>query len=334
MKSNEITFPSGLGFSQHQGRRDYQEDFYGFNVIGKGVSKTVVIALADGMGGHVGGATASNIAVQASLNMSAEQGEAKNKLDSKYLSEQVYEANKFLAKTIEKKPELSGMGTTLVLLTINKDGYNFASVGDSPLWVYRNDEFIRLNADHSMAPVLDDMVEVGRLTAEEARKDPKRNALRSALAGDDIELIDVSEKLIPSKAGDIIILASDGLQTLTDAEIAELISDEKTANELAQVLVEAVLAKGTRNQDNITVTVIKVSDFFSAEKIAEPTGAPRNESETVEDDPVMQPLQRPRNAKAKSVEGEKSSFGLFLIALIFLALLGYTIFRLKTGGAK
>ena len=96
-------------------------------------------------------------------------------------------------------------------------------MGDSPLWLFRDGRLRRLNADHSMAPVLASLVAAGRMTAEQAATDSKRHALRSAVMGDAIHLVDVSSQPVAVRKTDRLLLASDGLMTLVDEEIERIL---------------------------------------------------------------------------------------------------------------
>ncbi len=164
-------------------------------------------------------------------------------------------ANNALSSAIDAHPALAGMGTTVVAAVISQRGLEWISVGDSPLWLFREGQLRRLNADHSMAAVFADLVAVGRMTEEEAATDPKRHALRSAVMGDEIHLIDVSSQPVALKCGDRVILASDGLMTLADEEIARILQTMQDAplSEIAEALIQAVEDATHPHQDNTTV---------------------------------------------------------------------------------
>jgi protein phosphatase len=116
-----------------------------------------------------------------------------------------------------------------------------------------------LNEDHSLAPALDQMAAEGRMTVEEARNDPRRHMLRSALTGETIELIDVSKKPLSLEPGDYVVLASDGIHTIDDAEISRVITAyaEDGPNAVAGALIRAVEQVKDPHQDNITVIVVR-----------------------------------------------------------------------------
>ena len=241
---------------QIRGKRSYQEDDYGFLdacAPGKDGNEHTLLLVADGMGGHVGGAAASGllrkIFVEAYPRAS---GSIVDRLQGCLQS-----ANAAMADAIAQNPELDSMGSTLVAAVVSSEGLNWISVGDSPLWVFRKGTLERLNADHSMAPVLADLVATGRMTEEEADRDPIRHSLRSAVMGDDIHLTDVSPQPVPVEKGDRLLLASDGLMTLGDREIAGILEETQDASleDSATALIRAVEAAGNPRQDNTTLLV-------------------------------------------------------------------------------
>ena len=224
---------------QIPGGREYQEDDYG--LIERGDPDTdggEVLLLADGMGGHVSGDTASRMVVKTFAETFHDtEGPIPDRLRACLTA-----ANDALAEATDENPELKGMGSTVVAAVISQHGLDWISVGDSPLWLFLNGKLHRLNADHSMAPVLANLVAVGRMTEEEAATDSNRHALRSAVMGDEIHLIDVSSQPIAIRKSDRLLLASDGVMTLEDEEIARIIENKHDAplEEVAEALIHAV----------------------------------------------------------------------------------------------
>ena len=235
---------------QIPGGREYQEDDYGLIERGDSGSDEVLV-IADGMGGQVSGDTASRTVVKTFIETYSDT----TGLISDRLRACLKAANNALASAIDARPELDGMGTTAVAAVISQRGLEWISVGDSPLWLFRDGQLRRLNADHSMAAVFADLVAVGRMTEEEAATDPKRHALRSAVMGDDIHLIDVSSQPVALDRDDRVVLASDGLLTLADDEIARILQTMQDAplSEVAEALIQAVEDVAHPNQDNTTV---------------------------------------------------------------------------------
>jgi serine/threonine protein phosphatase PrpC len=156
----------------------------------------------------------------------------------------------------EGNPELTGMGCTLVAAAFLDDGLVWVSVGDSPFWRFRDGGIKQLNEDHSMAPLIAQRVTAGTLSPEEAARHPDRNALRSALIGEPISKLDLRESPIRLTPGDKFLLASDGLQTLADQEIAAILAEDADALDLARKLLRAVEERNRKGQDNTTAIVV------------------------------------------------------------------------------
>jgi len=216
----------------------------------------VVAVLADGMGGHAGGALASRMACESFIKAyTVQDGPNPDRL-----IESLAAANRAIADTVDANPMLAGMGSTLVGVTFGAEGIEWVSVGDSPLLLYRRGEIALLNEDHSLAPELDRLVAAGQITEDEARRDPRRHMLRSAVTGEDIDLIDLSARPLKIEPGDYIILASDGLQTLDSTEIRRIVAAyaDDGAVAVANALIRAVEAIKDPHQDNATVIAVRL----------------------------------------------------------------------------
>ena len=239
---------------QIPGQREYQEDDYGLldgRDLGLDGREHSMLLVADGMGGHVGGATASGLL---SKTFVEQYPQASGSIVER-LRDCLAAANKALADAIAANPELDSMGSTLVAAVVSSQGLHWISVGDSPLWLFRQGKLERLNADHSMAPILAELVAKGDMTEEEAARDPRRHSLRSAVMGDDIHLIDASAQPVTVEKGDRLLLASDGLLTLSEPEIAAILQQTQDASlaDSAAALIQAVEAAEHPHQDNTTV---------------------------------------------------------------------------------
>lgn len=249
-----------------QGAREYQEDTAAFWPNGR-VPFTGAAALscawqgsfavlADGMGGHAGGALASRMACESFLNaaVTSDVGDLHDRLHAALDA-----ANAAIANKVDANPLLSGMGSTLIGAAFSQHGVEWISVGDSPLYLYRRGEIAVLNEDHSLAPELDRLVAAGRLSEAEAKRDPRRHMLRSAVTGDEIDMIDISQRPLPLEHGDYVVLASDGVETLDPQEIARVIQGYGAdgAEAVARALIRAVDAMRQPYQDNATVVVVR-----------------------------------------------------------------------------
>ena len=247
--------PPGCAAGQIQGRREEQQDSYGWvREPGHGnVPEQWVLFLADGMGGHAGGATASRIVVETFGNAFLETRRAV----SERLEESLERVNWEVGRAVRSNPALVGMGATLVAAHIsNGQLVRWLSVGDSPMWRYADGRLDRLNRDHSMTPVLGQLVELGFLTEEEAAADDRHHQLRSVVMGDEIPLKDLQDDAIELTEGEVLIVASDGLETLSVEEIAGIIAGHLAS---AATMVRALLASVRKierpRQDNATVIV-------------------------------------------------------------------------------
>ena len=257
-------FADLLAGDQIRGARSYQEDCFwlkGFAVPDPDGCDLLMV-LADGMGGHRGGAEAGRLAVSTVVDtfLKATGGVAVR------LGASLEAANAAVGRYAAEHADCAGMGCTLVACVVKDDEtVHWISVGDSPLWHLPADgggggrddgagRLERLNADHSMRPVLEEMVRQGQMTPEEAGGG---HQLRSAVTGDDLKLIDAGAVPVRLAPGDRIVLASDGLETLPDPEILRLSGGGRTAAAVVSDLLQAVEAAGKPSQDNATVVVYR-----------------------------------------------------------------------------
>lgn len=240
---------------QIPGKRPYQEDDFETIVFdGDPDGSDLLMVLADGMGGHLGGAQASGLAVSTVVE---EFSRATGGVTAR-LRASLDAANAEVGRGAADF-RYAGMGCTLVVCVVTEDETaHWISVGDSPLWRLPVDDeggaggMERLNADHSMRPIVEDLVRLGRMTPDEAAKGGA-NQLRSAVTGEELTLVDAGS--VRLGVGDRVLLASDGLETLRDEEIARLSSGRRTSPEIVSDLLGAVEAKGSPSQDNATVVV-------------------------------------------------------------------------------
>ena len=230
---------------QSRGARQVQEDAYAFSEIPDG---GILVVVADGMGGHAAGELASELALKSFI---AAFHETTGKIDNR-LRKALQAANGAIAKELQRDPKSEGMGTTLVAACVTSAGIEWISVGDSPLYLWRDKNLQRLNADHSLRPVLREMSERGENVNPD---DSSKNILRAALTGDEIALIDQSPKAVPLRERDLILVATDGIHTLSDVAIAS-INFGPDASAVAESLIQAVLDAGNPKQDNTTVAVL------------------------------------------------------------------------------
>lgn len=257
------------------GRRSSQQDAYlvppEAEEIRTARGERYLGIVADGMGGHAAGEVASAIVTDAFadcfLGQEPSAGAAVD--DGVRLDQAITVANSALASASARDPRLSGMGSTIIAASIDREGLRWASVGDSLLLLYRYPNVMRLNADHSLGALLDEQARRGQISEAEAAGNPRRHALRSALTGRSIDLRDIEGRPFEILDGDWIILASDGILSLSGDEISDIAYAHRDdpAAVMAESFIRAVEAKGRSDQDNTTVIAIAIKTDPDAQAI-------------------------------------------------------------------
>lgn len=221
----------------------------------------VVLAVADGMGGHVGGRVASTLSIRAFLSAVANAEWQTGMLDwGKRLEAGLLEANSALSRATAENPGLEGMGSTLTGTVVCEAGIGWVSIGDTALYLYREGVLTRLNEDHSFGAYLDSQVRDGLMTPEQAASDRRRNHLFYALLGDTLEHFESFSGFRSLFPGDVVIVASDGLKTISDEELAVKLGflKERTADKIVRTLLDDVAAADRDRQDNVSIVVARI----------------------------------------------------------------------------
>lgn len=254
----EVALTIDIGSAMIIGARSDQQDRLACGVGSDGSSCLAV--LADGMGGHNNGAIASELVIN---TFSHEMIEKLDEIDDinvarTQMVDTLMLANKRLQTFTTMRPESAGCGTTLLACALKNGRLSWVSVGDSSLFMLRNGKIMRLNTHHSFAEQLDAMVRKGSITRAEADAHPKRNAITSAVTGASIPHIDKGEIVVDSEL--CLIVASDGLETLSADEMADVIlsSSGHGAQQVAEDLVTCVDQKDQPEQDNISLIVMHI----------------------------------------------------------------------------
>lgn len=225
--------------------RAANEDYMGyFNTV-----NGHVFVVCDGMGGHVGGATAAQIGVE-SVRKFFEYKAYENLPEA--LRQSILYANQQIIAHAQQNPQLRGMGTTIVLLVVKEGQVWYAHVGDSRIYLQSKGKLIRLTKDHSM---VQGMVDQGLISEAEAESHPQKNQLSRALGAISTIEVDVSAAPINPAAGDIFMLCTDGLNgMLLDPIIQQTLEENLSAQHKAMKLIS--LANEAGGFDNITVQLI------------------------------------------------------------------------------
>lgn len=245
-----------FGAGQIPGARRYQEDAFRIAKLQGDDESDVLLVLADGMGGHWGGEIASRMAVSTFSRIY----EATAGTIGVRLRIALDAANMEVGRHAAENVQCRGMGCTLVACVVTGgEVAHWISVGDSPLWVLRAENagddgrFERLNEDHSMKPVLQELVRAGRMSEEEAARGPVHQ-LRSAITGDELVLVDEGKE-VSLAVGDRLVMASDGLETLREADIRGICDRSPNAARAVNDLLSEVEVVGRPSQDNATVVI-------------------------------------------------------------------------------
>ncbi|OUO33689.1 protein phosphatase [Olsenella sp. An293] len=210
--------------------------------------RTPLFVVSDGMGGHAAGEVASSIAVETIGDR------APGTADDVLLGAAVEAANLAVIKGAEDGIGKPGMGCTATAVLIEKNRMAVAHVGDSRVYVLHHGTLVRITHDHSY---VEELVDCGQITADEARTHPSRSIITRAL-GSDPEMY-ADHFSLEVNDGDRIILCSDGLSSMiSDSEIEAVAVSSATPQQAADNLVAAALTAG--GADNVTVVVVDVTN--------------------------------------------------------------------------
>lgn len=269
---SDLRFEVATGLSL--GEREAQEDSVLCDVPRGGGAG--VLILADGLGGHAGGALASRVAVTTALQEISSQRDARGRLTDSVpgtLLMAAEAANHAVLAQAEFDPDLHGMGTTLVIAIVQDRELHWLSVGDSPLYLHRGGSLTKINETHSLAPHLDLLVEAGEMDADEAAVHPGRNCLTSALGTVEIERIDCPNRPKVLEPGDTVLVASDGILSLDTQDIADkldTVREEVSPGQCVERLLEAVARVEACDQDNTSLALLHVGASGMAGASARP----------------------------------------------------------------
>lgn len=233
------------GTGTHVGRvRDGNEDSM-FPPDSGSTSDRAILMVADGMGGAVAGEVASRLAVEAASE--------KPVSDEVTPEQRVLSANDSVVQATKEDPGLAGMGTTMTLVELHPNGEaDFAHVGDSRAYLLRDKQLKLLTTDHTL---VHELIELGRITPEEAENHPHRHLITRVLG---LGPIGVDTFSLDLQDGDRILLCSDGLNTMvSDFMIEQLLAAGQGVEPTAWALIEQANTAG--GLDNTTVVVIDAS---------------------------------------------------------------------------
>ena len=222
-----------------------------------------LFVVADGMGGHAAGEVASKVAVESIQDFVRNTSNDKDitwpyefdetlSMAGNRLKSAIQTAHAKVLEVTSTKKEYQGMATTVVSILVEDSRAQVAHVGDSRAYLVRDGKLIQLTSDHSW---VNEQLRTGAITSQQARNHPYRNIVTRALGGPNPVDVDVTEEQMQD--GDIVLLCSDGLNTMiTDEQILEIIDqNQDDLDKACQDLINTANQNG--GEDNVTAILVK-----------------------------------------------------------------------------
>lgn len=222
-----------------------------------------LFAVADGMGGHQAGEVASRLAIEAVSTFIRRSSEDTDftwpygiddalSFDGNRLRTAIHLGNRRVFRAAESRDDYSGMGTTITALLVNDSRLSIASVGDSRLYLLRGGALEQITSDDSWTAAL--LAQDPALDTEQLARHALRNVLTRALGARERLDVEIIEQ--PMLPGDVLLLCTDGLHGVLDADrLSHILRSAGTAAAAARGLVDAALEQGSR--DNVTALVVR-----------------------------------------------------------------------------
>jgi PPM family protein phosphatase len=291
-----------------------------------------LFAIADGMGGAQAGELASSLAAGAVRDDERVSGSGERRV-----AELIQEANRRVYQRSSQDASASGMGTTMTVALVEDGAVVFGHVGDSRAYLIRDGRLEQLTEDHSLVA---ELVRSGKLSPEEAGTHPQRSVITRALGTDPD--VDVDTFSIPTHAGDLFMLCSDGLTSMVE-DGAILEAAEKNRDDL-QSAVKALIRAANKGggEDNITVVLFEIGEG-AGEPLEETAQYPvlgadgdgEVDEDTIDevdrvpavDTMVVPPgqVQLPQRDRGRTLRNRLLAFALIVIALAAVVIVVLTI---------
>lgn len=241
------------------GNRKYQQDAVYVTpsrILASNKITRVLALVCDGMGGMADGGRASRTAIQMMV-----QGFQRIEKEPEINIPMFFRQGiRTIDRVIYDFPKEDGMGsgTTMVACIVEDNRLYWASVGDSRIYIIRNNQMQQVTRDHNYWLRLLEMVDAGQITMEEAMAQKKKEALISFLGIGNVSLMDINTQPFEMQYGDVVMLCSDGItKTLPDQQIKKIITaDAVRPEKKAEALVEAATHINSHSQDNTSVVLI------------------------------------------------------------------------------
>ena len=239
--------------------RTNNEDNFGYDL------RHGIFVVCDGMGGQAAGEVASKTAVETVLNYFTHdlhdshtqvlgRGFEDVSRRANRLANAIQLANQAIRRRAEQNVERTGMGSTIVAVSVEGRQFSIANVGDSRVYLIRGDSFQQLTTDHSLVM---EQVRRGILTMEEAERSKLQNVIIRALGSDESVEPDLQDREFAS--GDVLLLCSDGLSRyVKEPAMVEILSQASSLELACEQLIQ--LAKDGNSDDNITCLLIRTRE--------------------------------------------------------------------------
>jgi PPM family protein phosphatase len=297
--------------------RDNNEDAFIAEKILDG--RYIMACVIDGVGGYEGGEIAAKITRDTILHyLSIPSGDV-----TTMMKEAFKVANEKIAEEKFKNSDYANMAcvATMAMVDLKNRKFYYAHVGDTRLYLFRDNSLVKITSDHSFVGFLEDS---GRLSEEEAMNHPKRNEINKALGfnqqiGGDEEFIETGES--PFLAGDTLLVCSDGLSDMvSNAELTAILSRSTTLEVKCNELIAAANKNG--GKDNITVVLVQNTNKAIKHKATKPavikkTDLQENDPPIVIKEPLAQTPVAPRRRSRGLIRFLTICCGLLLGALIW-----------------
>jgi len=248
--------PYLFGNAQHAGRREQQQDAFGFsNPFDEAFTRHagLLAIVADGMGGMEHGDAASRTAVQAFLE--AYRRKTAEEPIAVALERALADAQAAVLAVQQQFQSTNPCGTTFIGVVWHEMQLHWVAVGDSALYLCRRGQWTRLNQLHTYGNMLDERAARGEMSREEAQQDPQREALTSYLGIPQLIEIDRCMRPLTLAEGDWVLMASDGLyKSLSLLEVPAGLGGDLQAR--CEAILQQVLAKELVSQDNVTLVAV------------------------------------------------------------------------------
>lgn len=238
-----------VGVAQYIGTREKQDDSFDVYTNENGTFAIV----ADGIGGFMDGDVASRIAVDTFIE-NFKVGNVSNNINF-FFNSSAITANERIRKQFGDKM----CGTTVVAAIVAERKLYYTSIGDSIISVYRNGRLIPVNTKHNVESYLEELYMSGKITREQALGSNKNRRLMNYVGHDGFVYPKEMDRPVNLRAGDKVLLYSDGVELLSQIEMEDILSRKGTVQQKAEIIMNTIVYKNAKSKDNSTVVILDIN---------------------------------------------------------------------------